>query len=445
MAEQTTATRPRAVSPVGDVDVAAPGPIARIAAIVAVLAMLVAVAFLPELGSTGSTVEGSATLSLGALEAFDGSEWQPVTTGATVPSDTELRAREDGAVLAVDDGRLELTAGARLVMAAESVSLDRGSILVVSPASWSVTAVGVTSSGSGAWRIDSGIAGRVAVYEGAVDATAENRSLAVPALFEASMIEGDLGAVATPLRYLASDEWDRRFLADAIAIDRAIEQLQVGWRNQYGELPQRVAFYEDFVSGLEGADSIGVADSVELLASRRDGNLFGPPIEVLAGLVMARAHVAATGVLLSDAAAQILGLRRSGATWGLTATLLELDQDAIAEAAEAGLTDRQDAVDQGTAEPVLDDPAPTGPPDSQPPPTGPTPPEPTNPPTEEPNEPPTEEPTTGVVDSLGNIIDDVGGLLEPDSDPDLTGTLGDVIDEVGVILDDTLGGLLGGG
>jgi hypothetical protein len=250
------------------------------------------------------------------------------------------------------------------------------------------------------------------------------------------------------LRYLASDEWDRRFLADAIAIDRVIEQLQVGWRNQYGELPQQVAFYEDFVSDLAGADAAGVADSVELLASRRDGDLLGPPVEVLAGLVVARARVAVTDGSLSDAATEILGLRRAGATWGLTATLLDLDQAAIAQAAEAGLTERQDAVEGGTAEPPIVEPEPT-PTDQPTNPTTPPPPRPTEEPTDEPTEEPTDEPSDDdVVDSLGNIIDDVGGLVGEDSDPDdddsVPGTLGDVIDEVGVIVDDTVGDLVGG-
>ncbi|MDX1510381.1 MAG: hypothetical protein R3249_03460 [Nitriliruptorales bacterium] len=399
----------------------------RIAAVGAVAVLAIAVLFLPDTGSPDAVVTGPATLASGALEWLDGESWNAIEVGDAVPADVPLRAREDGVVLDVRNGTLELTEGARLSLLDGIVTLERGSILVIAPTTWDVVAGGARAVGNGSWRVDGGIAGRAAVYEGAARVTAQNRSLDVPALHEANVVDGGLGAVAAPMRYLSGDDWDRRFLADAIAIDRVVSQLQAGWRAQYPDVPQPAAFYRDFVVGLAGGVGDGVDQAVELLAARRADERFGPPPDVLTGLVFARA----VGGSLPDAAAEIVAFRRAGATWGLTAMLLGLDRGDIDAAAEQSLEDRQDAVDAGTAVPPVSSP----PPAPTPPPTPtPTPPRPPGPPPTGENPPPPDEPGPG--DSLGNVVDELGGLLSGEEDP-LT-SLGDVLDEVAGLIADTL-------
>jgi len=424
------------------------GVIGRVAALGAVVVLAVALLLLPDLRSSDPSTVGPGVLASGALEQFDGSKWTAIDRGATVPADVPLRARADGAVIDIADGQLEFTGGSLMMLGDVTIDLERGSALVNAPARWTVTAVGVTLTGNGAWRVDGGIAGRVAVYEGAAVASRPTRDVQVPRLFEVSVINGDLPAVAAPIRYLSTDPWDRRWLGDAIAIDRTVEQLQSGWQSQYPEAPQPADFYGDFAAGLDpGADG-GVSDAIELLASRREGDRFGPIADVLTGIVFARALTQASGGSLAGAAVEIVGFRRAGATWGLTAMLLDLGRDDIAAAAEASLVERQDAVDAGTAVPPATEPPiePTPQPEPSPPPS-PDQPEPDPTPAPDPTDTPPED-DPGVGNSLGNIVDEVGGLvggvLDPNQEPDVLGTLGDVLDEVGVIADGLTGPLLGG-
>lgn len=427
------ASQPAVAVPVESVSA---GWLARVAAAGAVLVLFGAIVLLPDVGD--APADGPGVLAAGVLEQLEGDAWNRIPVGATIPGDVPLRSREETVAIDVTDGRLEFAPGANMSLADTLVELDRGSMMIVAPAAWTVTALGVTVSGNGAWRVDGGIAGRVAVYEGSATAATTSRDVAVPALFEATMINGDLAAVASPLRYLSTDAWDRRWLSDAIAIDRVVEQLQSGWSSQYPAVPQDVEFYEDFLAGLTGSSPGDVDQAVELLASRRDSGRFGPPVDVLSGLVFARALAAST---LPDAAAEIVALRRAGATWGLTALLLGLDRADIGAAAEQALEERQQAVDAGTAvPPATSAPAPEV--SSPPPPAPTTTPTPAPPPPPDPDPEPTTDPTDDGGDSLGNIVDEVGGLLSGEDD-DVVGTLGDILDEVGVITGDVVDGLLG--
>ncbi|HXH58767.1 hypothetical protein [Iamia sp.] len=113
--------------------------------------------------------------------------------------------------------------------------LVAGGLLVVAPERTSVRAAGTTvrvapaAGRDGAARLDRRIGLGVGTYHGQVDADSAGRAATVPDLHRIEVATpGSVGRRDLALRYAADDGWDRRFLGDALTIDRQLAPLLAG-------------------------------------------------------------------------------------------------------------------------------------------------------------------------------------------------------------------------
>lgn len=329
----------------GDAAAAAPAAPARTAALLAVV-----VAVLGSLvGPTGQLDQllGAAPVRVaaGVVEQEVEGGWERVEVGAVVASGTRFRAVGDIATLEVPGGEVDVADGTRAVAGADLV-VETGTAVVRSPQ----VAVGdgvVQAQGAGAWRYDA--TGRVGVYEGATllrDAT--GREVLVRPLQEVGLRDGAVESDLRPYVYVGSDPFDRRHLADALGVDDYVGALARGLEADFGTAPQQPAFYTDF-DGLDGQLLPLLGD----VGFDRDGPRVGPPADVLVAAVVTEALVVDAGLAPADAATEVRTARLDGATWGLIAQARELDASHVRAAADRALARREQAVEQGTATPVI--------------------------------------------------------------------------------------------
>ncbi len=312
-------------------------PSARASAWTAVLAVVVAVALAPFGGTGGLPAGVAARLRAGQLERLDGQRWVPVAVDGTVPEGARVRTADGRASLAVAGGTLELAPATEAALTRTRTALAGGSVLVESSRSRTVTRGTVTASGQGAWRVDADGAPRVGVYRGGVAVSdAQGRQVAVGRLAEVSLVDGAPGARALPLRYRSSDPWDARLVASAIAVDRQASRLTASLAASYGPAVRPAAFYADFATPADRPALTALAPAV-------DGAGFGPPADVLLGLVvvdMLRTREAMTAAAALD---EVTGLRRDGARWGLVLARHGLDSGDLRAAADRALRRQQAA------------------------------------------------------------------------------------------------------
>src|SRR5699024_7759557 len=79
-------------------------------------------------------------------------------------------------------------------------------------------------------RIERGTAVEVGVYRGEATITSAGRDREVGALRASDLVAVGETTSVRPLDYRADDEWDRRFLGDAVGLDASIEALAAGAR-----------------------------------------------------------------------------------------------------------------------------------------------------------------------------------------------------------------------
>lgn len=242
-------------------------------------------------------------------------------------------------------------------------------------------------------------------YRGTVTISTVGRSLEVPALRRAAVPAlGLLPRLATPLRYDASDRWDRRFLAPAIEFGEQLEAVSRGLEAQVpageGRTP---GFYRVLLPDLEAEPDLD-----RLLDPDRDRG------ETLVGAAIALS-TRTTG--FAERWSATFAFRDEGAHWGLVA----LDQravsprvaDALYAALRVGLSPSGPIALAPPAPPARA-PLPTTSETAEPPPSDPPPRRP-----EPPSLPPPAAP------------EPAGGILAP------------VVDPVVDVVDGLLGGLLG--
>lgn len=115
------------------------------------------------------------------------------------------------------------------------------------------------------------------------------------------------GAVPEPLAFDGTDEWDRRFLGEAIAFGERLEALARGYTS---DLPpgagRSVAFFQSVVPALEEEREL----TAELLDPARS------PGETLVGAVIA---VQGREGTFRERWQEVFGFRAAGAAWGLVA------------------------------------------------------------------------------------------------------------------------------
>lgn len=335
----TSSTHGGESSPVEEAAIAAlPGPTrgARIATAVAVLASVAGVVGL--LGGPLVTTTEFATLVAGSLEVRDEGSWRAVPAGDPVDDGAHLRAVGETVTLAVTGGRVVLAGGARADVVGGRLVIERGSVLVDAAGERVVTVHGVRVAGRGNWRVDAGVHPRLATYAGSLVADDGDTDVSIGAYHQVTVRDRSLGGVAAvPLRYLASDAFDRDEVSEALRIDDLAVALGRSLAGTYGQAPRPAAFYAGFVA-VDGEVEPHLAE----LATVARGGRYGPPAEVLVAVTVVDAVAAIRGEPATDAAAHVASQRGRGAAWGLVLMAAGGDSAAFNAAAERALTEAAD-------------------------------------------------------------------------------------------------------
>jgi hypothetical protein len=423
-------------------DAAVPPPRtgSRTSAWMAIAALIVAALATPYGGQIGGADFGQVLA--GRLEVRTGDGWVGVVDGAGVPSGSLVRAAGEEVRIGVAGAELTLADGGELLADAAGPELRRGSLLVDAAEDWTLRLGATSIRGRGQWRVDTGVASRVATYAGRAELDDGARTASLARYRQAPVRDGAIEDGRRPLRYLVGDAWDERLLADAFAVDRLAERLGDSLARSHGDEPRSPQFYAAFAAVEESAEA-----ALEGLATVEEDGRYGPPADVLLGVTVADTLVEGAAMDADNALERMIRLRRAGATWGLVLVEHELASSDLRAAADRAL-ERVEAdpppaepdVDAGTDEGVGDgtgapgaadeadtaDPAPAPPPGSAPSP-GPSP---------TPAPPPEDDgddggPLQPVEDAVREVEDSVGDLLDGTTDAvdevvgGVTGLLGD--------------------
>ena len=408
----------------------------RSSAWMAVAALIVAALATPFGGGIGGTDFGQ--LVHGPLEVRTSEGWAGLADGAAVPTDRLVRAAGEEVRIAVGGTELTLADGAELATDRDVPELLRGSLLVDTDRVWTVRLGAARVEGRGEWRLDTGVASRVATYRGRVELDDGAREVSLPRYRQVPVRNGALEDGRRPLRYLVGDAWDERLLAAAFAVDRLAVRLVDSLARSHGEQPRSPEFYAAFAS----VDGV-VEETLDALAATEEDGRFGPPAEVLLGVAVADALARGAELELDAATDRLIDLRRAGATWGLVLVEHDLTTADLRAAADRALErveaspppaepGPQEAAEPEAAEPA-DDPGGTA--SSEP-----SEPAPTPAPEAPPSSSPSPSPSSGESGE-----DDGGGPLEPVEDTvrDVGDTVGDLIGGTGDTVGDVVGGVDG--
>ncbi len=341
-----------------------PGRVRRAWILPAAVVVAAALALLPTVGDDGPgpgeaevRVEGTATVTRSEGEVAvvedasvrlgpgDSIEVTAGTAHFTLADEVTFAGRvgpavADRAGTTVLMGRVpELVAGPLLVEAPVPMRVRSAGAVVV---------VGPSAGDDGAARIDRRLGLGVGTYAGAVAVESGGQSVAVAPLRRLEVAgPGAFGRADLPLGYSEADPWDRRFLADALVVDRQLGPLLTAFDALSGPSPATVAGLRRARPGLP-ADGLD-----EVVAGAPTGS---------AALVTAVLADLGSDAPFASRVAAIRRFRDDGAPWGL----VTLDQGV---APEALLDDIRETIDRlgpdgvaGTAEETATGatPSPTG-------------------------------------------------------------------------------------
>jgi hypothetical protein len=342
---------PAGDDPAGDDPVASSTPFAsRLPGLLAVLVVLVGIVLAPPRGPVLGA--GEVLLRSGPLEASTDGTWRDVAVGERLGPGAMLRAGGGEVVLDVAGGSVRLAPGTTLTLGRDEDVLTAGAMLLEVDRLRQLRVGAVTAAGTGAWRVETAPTPRVAVYRGGAGVVG-TREVALGPLSQSVLNGSDVSAEA-PLTYLASDPWDVRLAAEPLAVDRQVAALSSSLAALYGDQPQTVGFYGDFV-----AVDDGLLTALPELSPRVDGARFGPPAPVLVGVVTVRLLVERAALSPVDAATEVLETRRAGGTWGVVVVRRDLGADDLRATADAALRRRAQDQADGVAAPLI---GPGGPP-----------------------------------------------------------------------------------
>ncbi|MGI9017300.1 MAG: hypothetical protein ACR2HR_09405 [Euzebya sp.] len=271
------------------------------------LSLWLAVALLAS-ACVGGGAGRAGQVTAGQVQRLDGRSWVDV---ARVGPGDEIRAVTDASVQ-IAAASITLRRGTEGRIIADGVALAVGDVLVEGTGAV-VELMQSTISGSGAYRVQTGVAPRLAVYRGGTEVRRPAEAQRVNALRQLDLSSRRLDGTDEPLSYAAEDLFDQLQIPDAIAFDGQVKNLVNAIDNTYGAEPQPPGFYTSFVSVAE-PDVAALSQAAPIVAP--DGR-FGPPADALVGLFLARAAADASGRDLSAAVATIRTLRSEGARWGL--------------------------------------------------------------------------------------------------------------------------------
>jgi hypothetical protein len=289
---------------------------------------LIAVLLTVGLSATGCSSEGlragdAATIADGSTAemAVDGDDWVPAQGGSTVPEGARVRAGKTEVVLQMRNGTARLSPGATAVIQRHQVEVANGEVLIDSDKDLAAAVEDTTVTGTGTFRVTSGLSARVGVYQGSAIVKRPAQEREVTGLRQLDLSAFRLAAAPSPLQYRDSDAWDQQFLGDAITFDGEAARLAGGIDIEVGRAPLRPRFYREF-AGRSVLPFLGQAATV----TRRGA--FGPPSDILMTVFVSRA---APGPL-APAVERVADLRDAGARWGLVAVELDVASEQVVAA-----------------------------------------------------------------------------------------------------------------
>ncbi len=276
--------------------------------------------------------EARLSVSRGAevvVEAPGGAAAKRIVGNGTFPAGTTVTVVSGTAGLELASGpRLEMRRGSEVRLGRQP-SLLRGDLLVSSTGDERLTvrAAGSEVSIRGAARLSRDLAVSAASYRGQLRLSSAGRNLDVRALRQGDI--PSLGVVPSrpvPLDYDPDDQWDRRFLGEAIELGEELEAKSEGFtsslRANEGTTP---GYFRLLVPALEAEPAFGPP----LLTAGR------PPGETLVGATIA---VSASEGSFVGRWRNVFAFRDEGAPWGLVALDQKVDDsDALVQSLDAAI------------------------------------------------------------------------------------------------------------
>ena len=231
------------------------------------------------------------------------------------------------------EGRAGATVGGRsgtTVRMARVPELVAGRLLVVAPQATRIEAAGTTvrvsqvGDDTGAVRLDRRLGLSVGSYRGQVVLESAGRRGEVLPLHRAEVASpGDFGRRDLPVRYSPSDDWDRRFLGDALFVDRQLQPLLQGLAASDAADLTSAAGLRTAVPGLAS-----VATLRPLLAEVASGG---------EALVLAVVTEQGPGASFRKQWQAAAGFRDDGAEWGLVALDQRVDPSELLDGVRAAV------------------------------------------------------------------------------------------------------------
>jgi len=243
------------------------------------------------------------------LVAKPGGSYTAVTRPRTVKADVSVRVDGGSATVRLPSTELELRGGTELRLGPGHPELLAGDLLVVPSGNHilTVTAAGTAMAVTGAARLSRGLAVSAGSYLGNVKVRSAGSALTVPALRQATVPAlGQVPASPDPLSYVPRDQWDRRFLADAMDLGVELQARSDGANAQFRGQGTTPGFYRLLLPQLDSQSAF-------------DGSLLQPGRSPGENLVGASIAVVGKDADFRTRWGDIFRFRSEGAAWGLVA------------------------------------------------------------------------------------------------------------------------------
>jgi hypothetical protein len=285
--------------------------------ITAVVATLTLVVALAGCSSTSSPPAAGRLVVEGQAEILHpGEDRREVAGSRNLTAGDRIRVREGTAVIQLrDDRRFELRQGSDLELLAREATNDimptlvAGDLLIVSHTQQlvvSANGAGITVQGDA--RVSRGVSLLVATYEGSAELSANGSTIKVPALRQASLPPtGTFPKAVSPLEFSTTDNWDQRYLSDAMDLSNQLKGRSDGFTSQLGPNEGRsVNYFRELFPRLSGESAFTAA---LLNPARAPGDTLVGAAIVLEG----------TRGTFAERWAGVFTFRDQGAEWGLVA------------------------------------------------------------------------------------------------------------------------------
>lgn len=228
------------------------------------------------------------------------------------PKDVVSTGRNGLASLKLEGERsIKMQPKAQIVIdSTRSIVSERGSVLISAPVSTTVEVEGAQASATkGAFRIDQGFGtARAASYTATMRLVSPGQSqLTITPLYEATIAAGEVPGVRKPYQLDANDPWDQDQLQEVIKLEDELDLLSRGFSRQLGNDRPDIAYFNALSDG----------DNVSFMRSY----LKRRAVDLLIGFTVADNDRKRS---LKESFRQAFRLYDQGATWGVTATILDV-------------------------------------------------------------------------------------------------------------------------